>query len=45
MADPATRTYQARVTLDNPPPQVKLGMTATLSAMAPAPGGLRKRPQ
>jgi len=29
-ADPGTRTYQARVTLNNPPPSVQLGMTATL---------------
>lgn len=31
-ADPGTRTYQARVTLKNPPPTVQLGMTATLTA-------------
>jgi RND family efflux transporter MFP subunit len=31
-ADPGTRTYQARVTLTDPPPVVQLGMTATLSA-------------
>ncbi len=31
-ADPGTRTYQARVTLTNPPPSVQLGMTATLVA-------------
>ncbi|WP_448206082.1 efflux RND transporter periplasmic adaptor subunit [Azospirillum sp. sgz302134] len=29
-ADPGTRTYQARVTLKDPPPSVQLGMTATL---------------
>jgi RND family efflux transporter, MFP subunit len=29
-ADPGTRTYQARITLTNPPPSVQLGMTATL---------------
>ncbi len=31
-ADPATRTYQARVTLKDPPATVQLGMTATLTA-------------
>ncbi len=31
-ADAATRTYEARVTLVNPPPEVQLGMTATLIA-------------
>lgn len=31
-ADPGTRTYQARVTLQEPPPAVQLGMTATLTA-------------
>lgn len=31
-ADPGTRTYQARVTLKDPPPAVQLGMTATLVA-------------
>ncbi|MBP2314147.1 efflux RND transporter periplasmic adaptor subunit [Azospirillum soli] len=31
-ADPATRTYQARVTLKDPPATVQLGMTATLIA-------------
>lgn len=31
-ADPGTRTYQARVTLTDPPPSVQLGMTATLVA-------------
>ncbi len=31
-ADPGTRTYQARVTLKDPPPTVQLGMTATLTA-------------
>ena len=27
-ADPATRTYAARIRIDNPPPEVRLGMTA-----------------
>lgn len=31
VADPATRTYLAKVSLLNPPPQVKLGMTAYVS--------------
>ena len=30
MADPATRTYAARVSLDSPPPEVQLGMTASV---------------
>lgn len=30
MADAATRTYQARITLTDPPPAAQLGMTATL---------------
>jgi multidrug efflux system membrane fusion protein len=34
-ADAATRTYQARVTLLEPPPGVQLGMTATLVARRP----------
>lgn len=31
MADPTTRTYKVRVSLLNPPPDVKLGMTAAVS--------------
>lgn len=31
MADPATRTFKVRVSLLNPPPSVKLGMTATVA--------------
>lgn len=31
MADPTTRTFKVRVSLLNPPPSVKLGMTATVS--------------
>lgn len=31
-ADPATRTYRARLTLENPPPEAQLGMTATVLA-------------
>src|SRR5205085_7879605 len=30
IADPVTRTYQARFTIQNPGPQVVLGMTATV---------------
>ena len=44
MADPATRTYQARVTLIDPPPAVKYGMTATLVAAEPAPGSFARLP-
>lgn len=32
IADPTTRTFQIRVTLINPPPEVQLGMSATLVA-------------
>ncbi|MEN6567087.1 MAG: efflux RND transporter periplasmic adaptor subunit [Veillonellales bacterium] len=31
MADPTTRTFKVRISLLNPPPSVKLGMTATVS--------------
>ena len=31
MADAASRTYRVRLTLDNPPPDIKLGMTASAS--------------
>ncbi len=31
MADPTTRTYKVRVSLPNPPAEIKLGMTATVS--------------
>lgn len=31
VADPATRTYAAKITIKNPPPEVKLGMTAYVS--------------
>lgn len=33
-ADPATRTYQAKIALIDPPPDVQLGMTATLVSEA-----------
>jgi RND family efflux transporter MFP subunit len=35
IADPATRTYMARVTLIDPPPDVALGMTATVRFATP----------
>ena len=31
MATPTTRTYQVRISLLNPPPEIKLGMTAAVS--------------
>lgn len=34
-ADPATRTYRARIALDRPPAAVRIGMTATVIAKAP----------
>jgi RND family efflux transporter MFP subunit len=44
MADAATRTYQARITLIDPPPEVKFGMTATLTAAVPGPGSFALLP-
>ena len=32
MADKASRTYKVRISLNNPPPELKLGMTATVTA-------------
>ncbi len=43
-ADPATRTYQARVTLTDPPPWVQLGMTATLVARLERDGRVARLP-
>jgi multidrug efflux system membrane fusion protein len=40
MADPATRTYSARVSLLQPDAAVKLGMTATVEASGEAAAGL-----
>lgn len=37
LADAATRTYPARITLIDPPPEVALGMTATVRFEAPLP--------
>lgn len=38
MADPITRTFRVRVTLLNPPPEIKLGMTATVRMKSPVAG-------
>jgi RND family efflux transporter MFP subunit len=35
-ADPQSRTYRAKLTLDNPGPDVRLGMTADIELAAPA---------
>ncbi|AWK88939.1 efflux RND transporter periplasmic adaptor subunit [Azospirillum thermophilum] len=43
-ADPGTRTYQARVTLIDPPPLVQLGMTATLIARQERAGVIARLP-
>jgi RND family efflux transporter MFP subunit len=43
-ADPTTRTYQARISLDDPPAAVQLGMTATLIATKPHDGQLARLP-
>lgn len=43
-ADPGTRTYQARVTLTDPPPVVQLGMTATLTARLERGGMIARLP-
>ena len=40
-ADPATRTYAARIRLIDPPPAVRLGMSARVSLDGAAPGQLR----
>ncbi|MBW9139969.1 efflux RND transporter periplasmic adaptor subunit, partial [Rhizobium pusense] len=34
-ADPQSRTYRAKLTLDNPGPDVRLGMTADIALSAP----------
>lgn len=33
MADPVTRTYKVRISLLNPPPEIKLGMTAAVTLL------------
>ncbi|QJW47661.1 efflux RND transporter periplasmic adaptor subunit [bacterium BFN5] len=33
MADPTTRTFKVRISLINPPPEIKLGMTAAVTLM------------
>lgn len=43
-ADPTTRTYQARISLGEPPPAVQLGMTATLFATRPRDGQIARLP-
>jgi RND family efflux transporter MFP subunit len=43
-ADAATRTYQARVTLVDPPPVVQMGMTATLVLTRPRDGHVARLP-
>nr|WP_092074582.1 efflux RND transporter periplasmic adaptor subunit [Dendrosporobacter quercicolus]NSL49024.1 efflux RND transporter periplasmic adaptor subunit [Dendrosporobacter quercicolus DSM 1736]SDN02432.1 RND family efflux transporter, MFP subunit [Dendrosporobacter quercicolus] len=34
MADPTTRTYKVRISLLNPPPEIKLGMTAAVNVVS-----------
>jgi membrane fusion protein, multidrug efflux system len=43
-ADAATRTYQARVTLVDPPPGAQIGMTATLVQTRPRSGHVARLP-
>jgi RND family efflux transporter MFP subunit len=43
-ADPATRTYAARFTIENPDQTVALGMTATLTLSQPAEAPIAKLP-
>lgn len=44
VADPATRTYNARVAIDNVPASVKLGMTAYVRFVAKNPEAMAKVP-
>lgn len=37
MADPVTRTFKVRISLSDPPPEMKLGMTATVSVASSSP--------
>lgn len=41
VADPATRTFTAKITLPKAGPEVRLGMTATVSFALPAPDSIR----
>lgn len=41
VADPATRTFTAKIALPKAGPEVRLGMTATVSFSVPAPEGIR----
>ena len=43
-ADPTTRTYSARFTIENPDDTVALGMTATVKLARPATGRVAKLP-
>lgn len=40
-ADPATRTFSARIAMPNPPADIRLGMTAIVSFRSPLPPGIR----
>ncbi len=41
VADPATRTYSAKISLPKAGPEVRLGMTATVQFAVPAPAAIR----
>lgn len=40
-ADPATRTFTAKIALPKAGPEIRLGMTATVAFAAPVPAGIR----
>jgi len=44
VADPATRTYTAKISISNAPPEVRLGMTATVSFITKANKNLIRLP-
>jgi membrane fusion protein, multidrug efflux system len=44
VADPATRTYTAKISIPNAPPEVRLGMTATVSFITKANKNLIRLP-
>lgn len=44
VADPATRTYTAKISIPNAPPEVRLGMTATVSFITKADKNLIRLP-